>query len=185
MTLERSKIELEKQPKISFNRKIKKWGWNAEDDKILVDGYNQGMKIKNIAKKLNRNLISVYDRIRTLKGKRHRKNKNHDVIDNKNKEKEIKIEEVNNELKIKSMRKFPQVLIQWLDVCTIAFGKEEEICDVIKNEINHRYMVEDCGFLIYEDDEKIVVSSSIFLGNKVKSCSIIPKNYIKNLKFLN
>lgn len=182
MTFERSKIEF-KQPKISFNRKIKKWGWNAEDDKILVDGYNQGMKIKNIAQKLNRNLVSVYDRIRTLKGKRQRKTNK--VIETKIEEKETKIKEVNNELKIKSMRKFPQVLVQWLDVCTVAFGKEEEISDVIKNEINHRYMVEDCGFLIYEDDEKIVVSSSIFLGNKVKSCSIIPKNYIKNLKFLN
>jgi hypothetical protein len=183
MTLERSKIELKTQPKIVAHKKNKKWGWNAEDDKILVDGYNNGVKIKYIAKKLNRNLISVYDRIRTLKGKRKRKNS--DDVYNKIKEKETKIEEVNNELKIKSMRKFPQVLVQWLDVCTIAFGKEEEISNVIKDELNHKYMVEDCGFLIYEDDEKIVVSSSIFLGNKIKSCSIIPKNYIKNLKFLN
>jgi len=145
--------------------------WTKEEEYKLMHFYNTNVKIEEIAKFLHRPVSGVYQRIKMLLREEKKKKKN-----------VIKVEEViKDTIKQNNKLHYDMYFVRWIDAYKINY-LEKPIANVINEEKNINFEVMDCGFLLYQDAKKIILTDSINHEGNVKNCTVIPKNYILELR---
>lgn len=75
------------------------------------------------------------------------------------------------------MNKYKKVEVEWLDAQS-GFGLAQPIEELIDTELTTTYSI---GYLLHEDDEKIILGFMLFGENMVKHDQTIPKGMIKKI----
>ena len=73
------------------------------------------------------------------------------------------------------MKKYEIIKVEWTDA--IAYSVKVFIEDFIKEDLP---ISESCGFLIHEDNEKIIIASMMY-ENILEQYQVIPKAMIKKI----
>lgn len=75
------------------------------------------------------------------------------------------------------MDKYPKVEVEWLDAQS-GFGLAQPIEELIDIGLITTYST---GYLLHEDDEKIILGFMLFGEDMVKHDQIIPKGMVKKI----
>ena len=78
------------------------------------------------------------------------------------------------------MNKYKKVEVEWLDAQS-SFGLAQPIEELIDMELTTTYST---GYLLHEDDEKIILGFMLFGENMVKHDQTIPKGIIRKITTL-